>query len=95
MNSIQPSPRESRNWFYTLLVPVSVVFAVTAIAYAIIPTLEDRAVQAGTTPLPSTFRDALREDGWWWLLIQAAGVVTLSIAAMLRDAMRTKKSSEI
>ena len=73
-----------------MLVPAGVVFVITALAYAIIPTLEDRAAAGGNVPPPSAVREALRENGWWWLLIQAGVLVILSIAAMVSDARRTK-----
>jgi hypothetical protein len=79
------TPREPRNWFFTLLVPAGVVFVITAIALAVIPVLEDRAVRAGSTPPPSIIRDALREDGWWWILIEVGVVIALSIMAMIWD----------
>ena len=82
---------EPRNWFFTLLVPASVLFVVTALAFAIVPTLEDRAAQAGSTPPPSMFREALREDGWWWLLIEAGIVVVLSVSAMVWDRFVIQK----
>jgi hypothetical protein len=85
MNVPVSPPAEPRNWFFTLLVPASVVFAVTAIAFAVVPTLEDRAAQAGSAPPPSMLRDALREHGWWWLLIEAGVVVALSLTAMIWD----------
>ena len=87
MNVPANPPSEPRNWFFTLLVPAGVVFVVTALAYAVIPTLEDRAAQAGSAPPPSAIRDALREDGWLWLLIEAGVVVVLSLTAMIWDQL--------
>jgi hypothetical protein len=78
-------PAEPRNWFFTLLVPTGVVFVITALAYAVVPTLEDRAAQAGNALSPSILREALREHGWWWLLLEAGVVVVLSLAAMVWD----------
>lgn len=89
--NLAATPREPRNWFFSLLVPVGVVFVMTALAYAIIPTIEDRAIQAGTPPPPSAIRDALREDGWIWLLVQAGIVAALSMAAMVWDQLVIQK----
>jgi hypothetical protein len=87
MNVPASPPPEPRNWFFTFLVPAGVVFVVTALAYAIIPTLEDRAAHAGSAPPTSAIREALREDGWWWLLIEAGVIVVLSLAAMIWDQL--------
>src|SRR6202044_591305 len=38
---------EPRNPFYLLLLAVSFLFVITALAYAVVPTLEDKAKQAG------------------------------------------------
>lgn len=78
-------PVQRRNWFFTLLIPVSIVFAVTAIALAVIPVIEERAAQAGNPPPHSAMRDALRRNGWIWLLIEAGVVTALSLAAMMWD----------
>ncbi|HEY1379468.1 MAG TPA: hypothetical protein VGF55_21880, partial [Gemmataceae bacterium] len=66
------SPREPRNWFYLLLNIASVAFVVTALAYAVVPVLEEKAAAAGHPAPPSPLRDALRRDGGWWLLAEAA-----------------------
>jgi hypothetical protein len=84
-DGMTPPPAEPRNWFFTLLVPVSVVFVVTAVAVAVVPVLEQKAVEAGSPPPPSAFRDALRRDGWVWLLVELGVVVVLSVAAMIWD----------
>src|SRR5439155_357485 len=54
------SPSEPRNWFYLFLNLSSVVFIITALAYALVPVLEQKAMEAGQPPPPSPFRDALR-----------------------------------
>ena len=82
-----PAP-EPRNWFYLLLNLAGVLFAVTAMAYAVVPVLEERAAQAGHAPPPSALRDALRQDGWWWLLAEAAVVAVLALASMGLDRWR-------
>jgi hypothetical protein len=61
---------EPRNPLYLLLLLISLVFVITALAYAVIPVLEQKALEAGETPPPSPFRDALRNDGWRWLFFE-------------------------
>ena len=68
MSTAAPEPR---NWFYLLLNIASVAFVVTALAYAVVPVLEEKAVAAENAAPPSPFRDALRRDGWIWLLVEA------------------------
>ena len=63
-----PQP-EPKNPFYLLLLLAGLAFTVTALAYAVVPTLEQKAIDAGQPP-PSPFRDALRADGWKWLLAE-------------------------
>ena len=60
-----------------------------ALAYAVVPTLEQKARDAGQPPPPSEFRDALRKDGWRWLLYEVGAVVVLSVASMTVDRLRT------
>lgn len=79
------SPKPRRNWFFTMLVPASVLFAVTAVAVAVVPAMEDRAAELGNPAPPSAFRTALREDGIWWLVAEVALVIVLSVAAMVFD----------
>lgn len=81
--------REPRNPLYLLLLLASLLFVVTALAYAVVPVLEQKAREAGEPPPPSAFRDALRKDGWRWLLYEVGAVVVLSIASMTVDRLRT------
>jgi hypothetical protein len=80
--------REPRNPLYLQLLLASLLFVVTALAYAVVPILEQNATDAGQPPPPSEFRDALRKDGWRWLLYEVAAVVVLSIASMTVDRLR-------
>ena len=80
---------EPRNPLYLLLLLASLLFVVTALAYAVVPTLEQKAADAGQPPPPSAFRDALRQDGWRWLLYEVGAVVVLSVASMAVDRLRT------
>lgn len=80
---------EPRNPLYLLLLLASLLFVVNALAYAVVPVLEQKATDAGQPPPPSEFRDALRKDGWRWLLYEVGAVVVLSIASMAVDRLRT------
>jgi len=55
-------PAEPRNPFYFLLLVASLLFVVTALAYAIVPTLEEKAIAQGEIPPPSAFRGQVKFD---------------------------------
>lgn len=84
-------PSEPRNPFYFLLLLSSLAFVATALAYAIVPTLEQRALETGQKPPASALRDALRTDGWKWLLIELALIVLFALASMGLDRLRSLK----
>jgi len=90
-----PSPPgdagEPRNWFYLLLNLASVLFVITALAYAVVPVLEQKAAEAGTAPPPSALRESLREDGWLWLICEAGVVIVLALTSMGLDRYRRWK----
>ena len=90
------SQAEPRNPFYLLLLIASVLFVATALGYALIPVLEQKAVEAGQPPPPSAFRDALRDDGWIWLLYELAGMILFGLLSMGLDRLRSlqKERSE-
>jgi hypothetical protein len=79
---------QPRNPLYLLLLLVGVVFVVTALAYAVIPVLEQKAIDRGEIPPPSSFRDSLRADGWIWLLCEVGVLVALGVASMVVDRLR-------
>src|SRR4051812_1676179 len=79
---------EPRNPFYFLLLVVGMVFIATVLAYAVIPVLEEKAMDAGTMPPPSPFRETLRVDGWKWVLGGAAFLVIFVHARMGPDRYR-------
>jgi hypothetical protein len=85
------SASEPRNPLYLLLLVASLLFVITALAYAFIPLVEQKAADAGQPPPPSAFRDALRTDGWRWLLYEVAVIAVLSIASMALDRLRALK----
>jgi hypothetical protein len=82
------SNAEPRNPFYFLLLLASLAFVVTALAYAVVPVLEERAKAAGEIPPPSPWRDALREDGWKWLLYEVVAMIVFGILSMGLDRWR-------
>jgi hypothetical protein len=84
-------PAEPRNPFYLLLLLASLVFVLTALAYAVVPALEEKAKEAGEFPPPSALRDALRNDGWKWLLVQVAAMVIFGLLSMGLDRLRRLK----
>lgn len=80
------TPPEPHNPFYLLLLIVSVVFVATALAYGLLPVLEDLSNQP---PPPSAWRQAVREHGWWWLLVQLAVMAVVAVASMGLDRLRS------
>jgi hypothetical protein len=74
-----------------LLLVVSLLFVITALAYAIIPALEQKATAAGEPPPPSEFRDGLRADGGRWLLYEVGVMMVVGIASMVVDRLRALK----
>jgi predicted lysophospholipase L1 biosynthesis ABC-type transport system permease subunit len=87
MNRMTP-PKDPPNPLYPLLLLASGAFVVTALAYAVVPVLEQKALDAGQVPPPSPFRDALRVDGWRWLLYELAVMIVLGLASMGLDRWR-------
>jgi uncharacterized membrane protein len=89
---------ERRNPFYILLIIVGFAFVITALAYAVVPVLEEKARSAGSAPPPSPLRDSLRQDGWIWLLVEAGLIAILSIASMgfdrLQRSLKERRSRE-
>jgi hypothetical protein len=84
-----PAPIEPRNPFYLLLLVASLLFVVTALAYGVVPVLEEKAAEAGQVPPPSAFGDALRADGWKWLLWELGAMAVLAFLSMGLDRLRS------
>jgi hypothetical protein len=82
------TPREPRNPFYMLLLVASLLFVLTALAYTVVPVLEEKAKEAGEIPPPSPFRDQLRADGWKWLIGEVALMIIFGLASMGLDRWR-------
>ena len=80
---------EPRNPLYLLLLLAGLVFALTALACAVVPVLEQKAIEAGNPPPPSPWRDALRSDGWRWLLYEVTVLLVLGLASMGLDRLRS------
>jgi hypothetical protein len=80
---------QPRNPLYLLLLAVGLLFVVTALAVAFIPLLEQKAIEAGNPPPPAPWRDALRQDGWRWLLYELAALIVLSVVSMFWDRQRS------
>jgi hypothetical protein len=83
----QPST-EPRNPFYLLLLLASLLFVITALAYTIVPTLEERARAAGADVPSSEIRKALKAEGHWWLLYEVAVMIVLGLCSMGLDRLR-------
>ncbi len=81
-------PPDPRKPFYTLLLLSSLLFVITALAWAIVPTLEEKA-RAAARPLPaSEFRIILRENAGNWLLYEVAAMIVFGLLSMGLDRLR-------
>ena len=83
--------KEPRNPLYFLLLLLGLVFILTALAYAVVPVLEEKARDQGVIPPPSPWRDTLRLHGWKWLLVEVAALVVVGIGCMGLDRWRRWK----
>lgn len=91
MAHANPPKVEPHNPFYLLLLVASLLFVVNALAYALIPVLEEKAAERGERAPPSEFRSALRADGWKWLLGELAAMIVLGLASMALDRARLRR----
>jgi len=85
------SQTEPRNPFYLLLLVSSMLFVATALAYGIVPILVENGRQAGQAPVPLPFSEALRANGWKWLLWELSAMVLFAVLSMGLDRLRTLK----
>jgi Na+/proline symporter len=92
MMPMTESKREPWNPFYTLLILAGVAFVILALAYALVPILEQKAIDAGSKPPPSPLRQSLKTDGWLWLLYLGGAIVVLGLASMIYDRFRGGKT---
>ena len=81
------------NPLYVLLLLAGLVFVLTALAVALVPEIEQKAIDAGNPPPPSEFRDALRTQGWKWLVYEVVVVIALAIASMALDSRRSLQNA--
>jgi hypothetical protein len=82
-------PKEPHNPFYFLLLAASILFVATALAYGVVPLLEEQ-MQAGGQATPHTaFGEALRNDGHWWLLGEVAVMALFALLSMGLDRLRS------
>jgi hypothetical protein len=81
----QPEPR---NPFYALLLVASILFVVTALAWAVVPTLEDKARAAGQPVPKSALSQALHDHAADWLLYEVAAMIVFGLASMGLDRLR-------
>ncbi len=84
-----PKSTEPRNPLYGLLLVASLAFAITALAYAVLPVWEEQARDAGRPLGPSPFLDALRAHGTEWLLAELAAMIVFGLASMGLDRLRS------
>jgi hypothetical protein len=85
----QPAePREPRNPFYFLLLIASAVFAITAVAYALVPILVEKAKDAGADVPPSAWRQSLNDNGGTWLLCELGAMILFGLLSMGLDRLR-------
>jgi hypothetical protein len=83
------TPAEPRNPLYLLLLLVGLLFCITAVAYAVVPVLEEKATAAGQPPPPSELRATLRASGGTWLLWELSALIVLGFASMWLDHRRS------
>lgn len=88
------APEEPRNPFYFLLLVAGLIFIATVLAYAVVPMIEQKAMDAGQYVPPreeSWFRNTLYHDGWKIVLAEVLAIVLLGIASMGLDRYRRWK----
>src|SRR5262249_27443112 len=89
--SMSTARREPLNPLFVLMLLAGLAFTITAVAWAFVPVLEQKATDAGQPPPPSELRDALRANGGTWLLWELAVLGVLALAYMVLDRRRTLK----
>jgi hypothetical protein len=85
---------EPRNPLYLLLLVAGLLFTVTAVAYAVVPVLEQKAAAAGQPAPPSEMRMLLRARGATWLLWELGVLVVLGLASMWLDHRRSLQKGQ-
>jgi len=82
------SEREPFNPFYWLLLIVSFLFVITALAVAVVPVLMEKALEAGADVPRHGFHRVLQEHGLWWLLYEVAAIILFGLLSMGLDRLR-------
>jgi len=90
-----PKATEPHNPLYGLLLLASLAFAVTAVAYAVLPVWEEQARDAGRPLSPSPFLEAIRAHGTQWLLIELAAMIVFGLASMGLDRLRSLRKERL
>ena len=80
--------KEPRNIFYFFLLLASLAFVLTALAYAVVPVLEQKALDAGQDVPMSPWRQELRQRGWIYILYEVGAMVLFGLASMWLDRRR-------
>ncbi|MGL4549663.1 MAG: hypothetical protein ACRC33_00640 [Gemmataceae bacterium] len=83
---------EPHNPLYLLALVAGLLFVGTALAYALVPVLEQKAIDSGEPPPPSAWRAALRADGGKWLLAELGALTLLCLGSMWLDRRRALQS---
>jgi hypothetical protein len=83
------APKEPRNPFYFLLLAASILFVATALAYGVVPLLEEQMPAGGQATPHTAFGEALRTDGHWWLMIEVAAMTLFALLSMGLDRLRS------
>jgi len=85
------SNSEPRNPFYLFLLLSSLLFVVTALAYGVVPVLEERARHLGQATPHSAFRASLSANGPKWLLYELGLMAIFAVLSMGLDRWRSLK----
>ncbi len=79
---------EPRNPFYLLLLAASILFVVTALAYAVVPVLDQKAAEHGQAVPQTGLRVLLRDQGALWLLYEVGAMIVFGLLSMGLDRLR-------
>jgi hypothetical protein len=83
------TPKEPHNPFYFLLLAASILFVATALAYGVVPHLEEQMQANGQATPHSALSEALRSNGHWWLMGEVAVMALFALLSMGLDRLRS------